>query len=155
MLKTDELETLRTQIQFINQNQAPKFYINEYAVRLVVVALLINTVLTVCLLDQVYEPIGAGAFGRVFKVKKKDTNHFLAMKEINSCSSSNDKKIVDVINEVTIIRNRLKHPNIVKYLKTFKENDTLYIVMEVRNYKLIYSIEFLQPVHYHFAPYSL
>jgi serine/threonine protein kinase len=32
---------------------------------------------------------------------------------------------------VTIIRNNLKHPNIVRYLKTFKENDSLYIVMEL------------------------
>ena len=35
------------------------------------------------------------------------------------------------MSEVTIIRNNLKHPNIVRYLKTFKENDSLYIVMEL------------------------
>ena len=42
-----------------------------------------------------------------------------------------DKSLGDIVNEVTIIRNNLKHPNIVRYFKTFKENDNLYIVMEL------------------------
>jgi serine/threonine protein kinase len=55
------------------------------------------------------------------------------MKEINTYSfnSLKDKSLGDIVNEVTIIRNNLKHPNIVRYLKTFKESDSLYIVMEL------------------------
>ena len=103
---------MRQQIKFCNQTQTPTNYINEYAV---------------------YEIIGAGAFGRVHKVKKKNTSYFLAMKEINTynLSSMKDKSLGEIVNEVTIIRNNLKHPNIVRYLKTFKENDNLYIVMEL------------------------
>ena len=80
-----------------------------------------------------YEIIGSGAFGRVYKVKKKNSANFLAMKEINTynLSSLAEKSLGEIVSEVTIIRNNLKHPNIVRYLKTFKENDSLYIVMEL------------------------
>jgi NIMA (never in mitosis gene a)-related kinase 10 len=103
---------MRQQIKNCNQSQAPTTYINEYAV---------------------YEMIGSGAFGRVHKVKKKNSDYFLAMKEINTCSFSSlkEKNLGDIVNEVSIIRNNLKHPNVVKYFKTFKENDYLYIVMEL------------------------
>ena len=103
---------MKQQIRFCNQTQSPTNYINEYAV---------------------YEMIGSGAFGRVHKVKKKNSNYFLAMKEIQtySLSSMKDKSLGEIVNEVTIIRNNLKHPNIVRYFKTFKENDNLYIVMEL------------------------
>jgi NIMA (never in mitosis gene a)-related kinase 10 len=108
----DEIEFMRQQIRNCNQSQAPTTYINEYAV---------------------YEMIGSGAFGRVHKVKKKNSDYFLAMKEINTCNLSllKDKNLGEIVNEVTIIRNNLKHPNVVKYFKTFKENDYLYIVMEL------------------------
>jgi serine/threonine protein kinase len=103
---------MKQQIKICNQTQTPKNYINDYAV---------------------YEIIGSGGFGRVHKVKKKNSNHFLAMKEINAynLNTFKDKSIGEIVNEVTIIRNNLKHPNIVKYLKTFKENDSLFIVMEL------------------------
>lgn len=106
------MDVLKSQIQFCNQTQAPKNFINDY---------------------EVYEIIGSGAFGRVHKVRKKNTNTFLAMKEINvhNLTSMKDKSLGQIVNEVTIIRNNLKHPNIVRYLKTFKENENLYIVMEL------------------------
>ena len=111
-LSREELDNMRQQVKFCNQTQAPTNYINDYAV---------------------YEIIGSGAFGRVHKVKKKSSNYFLAMKEINTynLSAMKDKSLGEIVNEVTIIRNNLKHPNIVRYLKTFKENDSLYIVMEL------------------------
>jgi NIMA (never in mitosis gene a)-related kinase 10 len=108
------MESLKQQIKISNQTQSPTNYINDYAV---------------------YEIIGSGAFGRVHKVKKKNSSVFLAMKEINTYNlnsfKSNNSSLGEIVNEVTIIRNNLKHPNIVRYLKTFKENDSLYIVMEL------------------------
>jgi serine/threonine protein kinase len=100
------------QVKKCNQSQAPMQQINEYAV---------------------YEMIGVGAFGRVYKVKKNNTNEFLALKEINTFNfkSFKDKSLSDIVNEVTIIRKNLRHPNIVKYLKTFKEKENLYILMEL------------------------
>lgn len=111
-LTKEDMDLMRQQIKFCNQTQAPTNYINDYAV---------------------YEIIGSGAFGRVHKVKKKNSNYFLAMKEINTynLTSMKDKSLGEIVNEVTIIRNNLKHPNIVRYMKTFKENDSLYIVMEL------------------------
>lgn len=103
---------MKTQLKICNQTQTPKNYVNEYAV---------------------YEIIGSGGFGRVHKVKKKNSNYFLAMKEVNThhLTTFKDISLGEIVNEVSIIRNNLKHPNIVKYLKTFKENDSLYIVMEL------------------------
>lgn len=42
-----------------------------------------------------------------------------------------DTDLASIISEITIIRKNLKHPNIVKYLKTFKKKDNFYIVMEI------------------------
>jgi len=42
-----------------------------------------------------------------------------------------DKRSIDIMSEVSIIRNNLKHPNVVKYLQTFKKDDCIYIVMEL------------------------
>jgi serine/threonine protein kinase len=42
-----------------------------------------------------------------------------------------DKRCIDIISEVTIIRNNLRHSNIVKYLQTFKKDDCIYIVMDL------------------------
>jgi NIMA (never in mitosis gene a)-related kinase len=113
-LSKEEADLLKQQIKNCNQSQVPTNYINDYAV---------------------YEIIGSGAFGRVHKVKKKNSNVFLAMKEINTYNLNSLKgkyaSLGEIVNEVTIIRNNLKHPNIVRYLKTFKESESLYIVMEL------------------------
>ena len=103
---------MKSNIRSINQTRVPSCFINDYAV---------------------YEIIGSGAFGRVHKVKKKNSNYFLAMKEINTfnLNALKDKSLGEIVNEVTIIRKNLRHPNIVRYIKTFKENDCLYIVMEL------------------------
>jgi len=73
-LGKDDLETMKQQIKFCNQSQTPINYVNDYAV---------------------YEIIGSGAFGRVHKVKKKNSNYFLAMKEINTynLNSMKDKSL--------------------------------------------------------------
>jgi NIMA (never in mitosis gene a)-related kinase len=117
-LNKEDMETLKLQIKISNQTQSPTNYINDYAV---------------------YEIIGSGAFGRVYKVKKKNSHVFLAMKEIIATVTNNNNNssavasadllgggggggngVDEIVNEVTIIRNNLKHPNIVRYLKTFK-----------------------------------
>ena len=59
LYQKDEMESLKQQIKISNQTQSPTYYINDYAV---------------------YEIIGSGAFGRVHKVKKKNSSVFLAMK---------------------------------------------------------------------------
>ncbi|PIC42376.1 hypothetical protein B9Z55_009475 [Caenorhabditis nigoni] len=89
------------------------------------------------LLDQ----LGAGAFGCVYTVRKKAQSHsenpakLFALKEIfmtnlNSDRES-DKSFGDMISEVKIIKQQLRHPNIVRYRRIFVENHRLYIVMDL------------------------
>ncbi|CAI2348197.1 unnamed protein product [Caenorhabditis sp. 36 PRJEB53466] len=88
------------------------------------------------LLDQ----LGAGAFGCVYTVRKKAQSHtetpakLFALKEIfmtNLNDRESDKSFGDVISEVKIIKQQLRHPNIVRYRRIFVENHRLYIVMDL------------------------
>lgn len=63
-LAQDTLEEITTSIASLNQNKSPTHYIGNYAV---------------------IEHLGSGAFGSVFKVKKKSSSHsYLAMKEVGN-----------------------------------------------------------------------
>lgn len=42
-----------------------------------------------------------------------------------------DKSFGDIISEVKIIKQQLRHPNVVRYRRVFVENDKLYIVMDL------------------------
>uniref|UniRef100_A0A4W3J3X9 Protein kinase domain-containing protein n=2 Tax=Callorhinchus milii TaxID=7868 RepID=A0A4W3J3X9_CALMI len=60
------------------------------------------------------------------------------MKEVNlhnpafgKDKKDRDNSVEKIVSELTIIREQLQHPNVVKYYKTFVENDRLYIVMEL------------------------
>ncbi|XP_053343859.1 serine/threonine-protein kinase Nek10 [Clarias gariepinus] len=117
VLSTEELDGLKERIEAVNQNRPPLKVINGYSV---------------------LHPLGSGAFGTVFKVRKQGAQNCLALKEVNlhNPAFGNDKKSRDsnvekIVSELTIIKEQMTHPNIVKYLKTFLECDKLYIVMEL------------------------
>ncbi|XP_048379325.1 serine/threonine-protein kinase Nek10 isoform X2 [Stegostoma tigrinum] len=116
-LTTDELKQITENIEGVNQNKAPTKFIGNYAI-----------------LDY----LGSGAFGNVCKVRKYSGQNLLAMKEINlhnpafgKDKKDRDSSVEKIVSELTIIREQLHHPNVVKYYKTFIENDRLYIVMEL------------------------
>ncbi|XP_013063092.2 serine/threonine-protein kinase Nek10-like [Biomphalaria glabrata] len=100
-----------------NHNKEPSYYIGDYAV---------------------FELLGTGAFGSVYKVRKKTGRQsFFALKEVNLQSlafgkSANEKamSVGEITNELKIMKEEMRHPNIVRYFKTFELNDKLYIVME-------------------------
>ncbi|XP_072515630.1 serine/threonine-protein kinase Nek10 isoform X2 [Salminus brasiliensis] len=117
LLSPEELDGLRERIEAVNQNRPPIKVINGYSI-----------------LDH----LGSGAFGSVFKVRKQGAQNCLALKEVNlhNPAFGNDKKSRDsnvekIVSELTIIKEQMAHPNIVKYFKTFLESDRLYIVMEL------------------------
>ncbi|KAL6462149.1 hypothetical protein MHYP_G00285710 [Metynnis hypsauchen] len=117
LLSNEELDGLRERIEAVNQNRPPIKVINGYSI-----------------LDH----LGSGAFGSVFKVRKQGAQNCLALKEVNlhNPAFGNDKKSRDsnvekIVSELTIIKEQMAHPNIVKYFKTFLECDRLYIVMEL------------------------
>ncbi|XP_072009704.1 serine/threonine-protein kinase Nek10 isoform X3 [Engystomops pustulosus] len=116
-LPEDELKQVADSIEGINQNKTPTKFIGNYAI-----------------LDH----LGSGAFGSVYKVKKRSGQNLFAMKEINLHNPAfgkdkrdRDSSAENIVSELTIIREQLCHPNIVRYYRTFLENDKLYIVMEL------------------------
>ncbi|XP_068092283.1 serine/threonine-protein kinase Nek10 isoform X2 [Hyperolius riggenbachi] len=116
-LPEDELKQVADSIEGINQNKTPTKFIGNYAI-----------------LDH----LGSGAFGSVYKVRKRSGQNLLALKEINlhNPAFGKDKRdressAENIVSELTIIREQLCHPNIVRYYRTFLENDKLYIVMEL------------------------
>ncbi|KAM9852045.1 serine/threonine-protein kinase Nek10 [Aulostomus maculatus] len=113
----EELVSLRESITAVDQNQPALKLINGYAI-----------------LDH----LGTGAFGSVFKVRKQSSQNLLALKEVNlhnpafgKDKRSRDMNVEKIIAELTIIKEQMTHPNIVKYYKTFVEGEKLYIVMEL------------------------
>ncbi|CAF0742121.1 unnamed protein product [Didymodactylos carnosus] len=83
----------------------------------------------------VFDCLGSGAFGSVYRVAKRNATTMCAMKEIDNRSFRSggdvEKSLGTRINEVKIIREELRHPNVVSYYRMFHENEKLYIVMEL------------------------
>ena len=46
-------------------------------------------------------------------------------------SEEKEKSFGDVISEVKIIKQQLRHPNVVRYRRIFEENGRLYVVMDL------------------------
>ncbi|XP_065609545.1 serine/threonine-protein kinase Nek10 [Cyrtonyx montezumae] len=117
LLKEDELKQIAESIESVNQNKAPTKHIGNYAI---------------------LEHLGSGAFGSVYKVRKRNGQNLLALKEINlhnpafgKDKKDRDSSVKNIVSELTIIKEQLYHPNVVHYYRTFLENDRLYIVMEL------------------------
>jgi serine/threonine protein kinase len=116
-LPESELDIFLSRIDSLNRQRAPMFTVGKY---------------------HVIELLGSGAFGSVYKVKRKGMDQFYAMKEIKithpfmgKTQHEREKSMGRLLNEVTMVKEQLRHPNVVRYYKTFKENFHLYIVMEL------------------------
>ncbi|XP_044498627.1 mitogen-activated protein kinase kinase kinase NPK1-like [Mangifera indica] len=80
------------------------------------------------------ELIGSGAFGRVYMGMNLDSGELLAIKQVLIAASSASKEkmkthIRELEEEVKLLKN-LSHPNIVRYLGTAREDDSLNILLE-------------------------
>ena len=74
ILQVDDLDKMRENLNSINQNKAPTHFIGEYAV---------------------IEYIASGAFGSVYKVKKRHSVHtYLAVKEVKPFNLALHKQAV-------------------------------------------------------------
>ncbi|XP_036365614.1 serine/threonine-protein kinase Nek10 isoform X3 [Octopus sinensis] len=116
-LPPETIADIKTNLQETDQNKKPNYYIGDYAV---------------------FELLGSGGFGSVYKVKKTTGQSFLALKEINlqnpvfgKNETERSNSIGKMISELNIIREQLRHQNIVRYYKTFQLGQKLYIVMEL------------------------
>ncbi|XP_071811939.1 serine/threonine-protein kinase Nek10-like isoform X2 [Apostichopus japonicus] len=118
-LPPTELSQMKISLQDTNQNREPSQSISGYSV---------------------YEHLGTGAFGSVYKVKKNAQGKFLALKEISfnnpavgRTAKEKEKSIAGIISEITIVKEDLRHPNVVRYFRTFTDDksENLYIVMDL------------------------
>ncbi|EEF45362.1 mitogen activated protein kinase kinase kinase 3, mapkkk3, mekk3, putative [Ricinus communis] len=80
------------------------------------------------------ELIGCGAFGRVYMGMNLDSGELLAVKQVLIAANSASKEktqasILELEEEVKLLKN-LTHPNIVRYLGTAREDDSLNILLE-------------------------
>ncbi|KAJ1417114.1 Serine/threonine-protein kinase, active site [Sesbania bispinosa] len=80
------------------------------------------------------ELIGCGAFGQVYVGMNLDSGELLAVKQVLIAASSGSKEkaqahIRELEEEVKLLKD-LSHPNIVRYLGTVREEDTLNILLE-------------------------
>ena len=79
---------------------------------------------------EVLTKLGEGAFGTVYKIKRKDTQMFYAMKKIKMIKLSKKEKEM-ALNEVRIMAS-IDSPFVIKYKDSFFNDPTseLCIVME-------------------------
>ncbi|KAJ7977973.1 Mitogen-activated protein kinase kinase [Quillaja saponaria] len=80
------------------------------------------------------ELIGCGAFGRVYMGMNLDSGELLAVKQVLIAASSASKEkaqvhIKELEDEVKLLKDH-SHPNIVRYLGTVREEDSLNILLE-------------------------
>ena len=80
---------------------------------------------------EILRKLGQGAFGKVFKVRSKLNNKVYAMKMLNieKLQKDNKKAYELSLNETSFLEG-LSHPHIIKYYKSFIENEYLYIIIE-------------------------
>lgn len=73
--------------------------------------------------------LGEGAFGSVKLVRVRGTSEVYALKQMSKARIVKTNQKRNVLNEKAIMM-RLKHPFILRLIKTFKDRDCLYLLME-------------------------
>ena len=81
---------------------------------------------------DVQQVLGKGSYGFVAKVRSKKNNKIYAMKQID-LSKIGSQKEIDLCKREIVLLQKLNHPNINKYYKSFNINNCIYIIMEFMN----------------------
>ncbi|MDX1991035.1 MAG: protein kinase [bacterium] len=79
---------------------------------------------------QVYESLGAGGMGVVYRAIDRQTGHPVAVKLLKPQAVSTAPEVLERFAREADALRQLNHPNIVKVLETIQENDLHYIIME-------------------------
>ena len=82
---------------------------------------------------EVLQFLGGGTFGKVLKVKSKDTNGIYAMKKVDMEKIIEEQESEKYFENEIIILQKLNNPNVCKCYKIFKRNNYLYFIMEFMN----------------------
>jgi protein kinase len=83
------------------------------------------------------EVLGNGAFGIVTKCRDRETGDIIAIKKMKQRYASFDECLQ--LKEVKSLR-KMKHPNVVRLLQVFRENEYLYLVFELLGKSLLKTI---------------
>ena len=76
--------------------------------------------------------LGEGAFGSVYKVKRKNSTTreiIRALKEISKDSICDSENEEEIRNEIEVLKN-LDHPNIMKIFEFFEDENNMYLINE-------------------------
>ena len=76
------------------------------------------------------EAIGKGGFGKVWKVRHKDSDKVYVIKVMNKQKIIAQKMIEQMNREIEIMYN-INHPHIIKLINHFEDDDNLYLIMEL------------------------
>ena len=75
------------------------------------------------------EHLGTGAYGDVYKVKRKKDNEIRALKEIKKSLLIEGNNFDEIKNEINILK-EIDHPNVLKIYEFFEDKKKIYIIME-------------------------
>ena len=78
---------------------------------------------------EILQILGKGSYGFVAKIRSKKNKKIYAMKKIDF-SQIGSKEEKYLCEQEIILLQKLEHPNVNKYYKSFKESDCLYIIIE-------------------------
>ncbi len=76
------------------------------------------------------EAIGKGGFGRVWKVRHKDSDNVYVIKVMGKQNIINQKMTEQINREIEIMY-KINHPHIIKLINHFEDDDNLYLIMEL------------------------
>ena len=78
---------------------------------------------------EILEVLGQGTFGKVFKVKKKDTGNIYAMKVLKKSVLARNKHLKYAITEWNVLK-KADHPFIIRLHYSFQTPDYLYMILD-------------------------
>ena len=81
---------------------------------------------------EILQILGKGSYGFVAKVRSNKNNKIYAMKQIDLNKMGSEKEVELCKREVLVLQ-KMNHPNINKYHKSFSKNNCLYIITEFMN----------------------
>jgi len=73
--------------------------------------------------------LGEGSFGQVYLVKHKIIGATRAMKVIQKVEDIDENNIVEILNEINVLK-KIDHPNIIKLFEFYFKDDNYYLITE-------------------------